>query len=110
MLMDIAYAKRWCAQHKYIGNFYAFDIYDFVKNELDVYIEGYVGGELFRYMMIKHMALVEDMGGFADTGRRGAALRNRCFQDSLNRRRSLFEDGYHLYGASGMVPQKPCSA
>jgi hypothetical protein len=62
---DIAYAKRWCTQHKVHQKIYAFDIYDFVQNELDVYIkEGYVGGELFRYMMIKHMALVEDMDGF----------------------------------------------
>jgi hypothetical protein len=63
---DVVYAKRWCQQHQIRQELYPLDIFDFVKNELDNYIEdGYVAGELFRYMMIKEMSIVESIGGFA---------------------------------------------
>jgi hypothetical protein len=63
---DVMYAKRWCKQNKVHQELYALDIFDFVKNELDNYIEdGYVAGELFRYMMLKELSIVESMGGFA---------------------------------------------
>lgn len=63
---DVAYAKRWCQQNQVHQELYAMDIFDFVKDELDHYIEeGYVAGELFRYMMIKELSVVEEMGGFA---------------------------------------------
>jgi hypothetical protein len=63
---DVMYAKRWCEHNKVHQELYALDIFDFVKKELDRYIaDGYVAGELFRYMMIKEMSVVENMGGFA---------------------------------------------
>ena len=66
---DVVYAKRWCQKNNVRQKLYTLDIFDFVKNELDRYIEnGYVAGELFRYMMIKEMSIVEDMGGFAVLG------------------------------------------
>jgi len=63
---DVVYAKRWCQQNQMRQELYPLDIFDFVKNELDNYIEeGYVAGELFRYLMIKEMSIVESMGGCA---------------------------------------------
>ena len=63
---DIVHAKRWCRQNKVHQELYPLDIYDFVKNEVEQYIaEGYVAGELFRYLMVKEVAVVESMGGFA---------------------------------------------
>ncbi|HVP43625.1 MAG TPA: hypothetical protein VMS96_09330 [Terriglobales bacterium] len=63
---DIVHAKQWCKQHGVAQELYPFDIFDFVKNELDQYIEeGYVAGELFRYLMVKEVAVVDEMGGFA---------------------------------------------
>jgi hypothetical protein len=55
-----------CQQNGVRQELYPLGIFDFVRNELDNYIEeGYVAGELFRYMMVKEVAIVEDMGGFA---------------------------------------------
>ncbi len=63
---DIAHAKRWCKQHGVHQELYSLDIFNFVKHELDQYIEeGYVAGELFRYLMVKEVAVVDEMGGFA---------------------------------------------
>ncbi len=63
---DVVYAKRWCQQNQVRQELYPLDIFDFVKDDLDNYIEdGYVAGELFRYMMIKEMSIVESIGGFA---------------------------------------------
>jgi len=63
---DVVYAKQWCQQNNVHQKLYTMDIFDFVKNELDHYVrDGYSAVELFRYMMIKQMAIVEDMGGFA---------------------------------------------
>ena len=63
---DVAYAKRWCERNQVHQILYALDIFDFVKHEVERYIDdGYVAGELFRYLMIKEMAVVEDMGGLA---------------------------------------------
>lgn len=63
---DIVHAKQWCKQHGVFQELYPLDIFDFVKNELDRYIEeGYVAGELFRYLMVKEVAVVDEMGGFA---------------------------------------------
>jgi len=63
---DVMHAKRWCQRNHVHQELYSLDIFDFVKDELDHYLEdGYVAGELFRYLMIKEMAIVENMGGFA---------------------------------------------
>jgi len=63
---DVVYAKRWCQQNQVRQELYALDIFDFVKSELDNYIDdGYVAGELFRYMMLKELSIVESMGGLA---------------------------------------------
>ncbi len=63
---DIAHAKEWCRRHGVRHELYPLDIFDFVKHELDQYIEqGYVAGELFRYLMVKEVAVVHEMGGFA---------------------------------------------
>jgi len=62
---DVVHAKRWCQQNHVRQELFPLDIFAFVKNELDQYIEdGYVAGELFRYMMIKELSIVESMGGF----------------------------------------------
>jgi hypothetical protein len=63
---DIIYAQRWCQQNNVHQKIYPLDIYDFVKNEMEDYVhDGYAAGEIFRYMMVKQMSIVEDMGGFA---------------------------------------------
>ena len=63
---DAVYAKRWCRQNKVEQKIHVLDLQDFVNHELDEYIrDGYIAGELFRYMMVKHMSIVEEMGGFA---------------------------------------------
>ena len=63
---DIIYAQKWCQQNNIHQKIYPLDIYDFVRNEMEDYIkDGYVAGEIFRYMMVKQMSIVEDMGGFA---------------------------------------------
>jgi len=63
---DVVFAKRWCQQHGVQQELYPLDIFDFVKNEVENYVqEGYAAGELFRYLMIKEMSVVENMGGFA---------------------------------------------
>ncbi|MGZ4817419.1 MAG: hypothetical protein ACXVZJ_02270 [Terriglobales bacterium] len=66
---DVAYAKRWCQQNHIHQKLYCLDIFDFVKHEVENYIaKRYAAGELFRYMMVKQMAVVEEMGGFAVLG------------------------------------------
>lgn len=63
---DILHAKEWCSRHDVRQEIYPLDIFDFVKNEVEQYIaDGYVAGELFRYLMVKEVAIVEEMGGFA---------------------------------------------
>jgi hypothetical protein len=62
---DIVHAKRWCEQHNVPQKLFPLDIFDFVKNEVEQYIrEGYVAGELFRYLMMKQVSIVDEMGGF----------------------------------------------
>jgi len=63
---DIVHARRWCEQHNVHQEFYRLDIFDFVRHEVEQYIqEGYVAGELFRYLMMKEVSIVDEMGGFA---------------------------------------------
>ncbi len=63
---DVIHAKRWCERNQVRQELYPLDIFDFVKNELDHYIEqGYVAGELFRYLMVKELSIVDSMRGFA---------------------------------------------
>lgn len=63
---DIVHAKEWCRRHGIHQDVYPLDIFDFVKREIDGYIEeGYIAGELFRYLMVKEVAVVDEMGGFA---------------------------------------------
>ncbi len=63
---DVIHAKRWCERNQVRQELYPLDIFDFVKNELDHYIEqGYVAGGLFRYLMVKELSIVDSLSGFA---------------------------------------------
>ncbi len=63
---DVGYAKQWCNEHGVHHELFPLDVFDFVKNEVEQYVaDGYVAAELFRYMMVKEVEVVDSMGGFA---------------------------------------------
>lgn len=63
---DIEFAKLWCKAHRIAHKLYTIDIFDFVREEIEHYVaEGYAAIEPFRFMMMKEMEVVEEMGGLA---------------------------------------------
>lgn len=66
---DLQYAERWCAKNKVFHKIVPVDLQRWVDVEVDAYIrDGYVALTIGRYMTLKEMSSVEEMGGFAICG------------------------------------------
>jgi hypothetical protein len=66
---DISYAKKWCALRRIPQEIVRLDIRDFLRTTSEKYGgEGYITGNIFRYLQIKLLELAEERGGYAVLG------------------------------------------
>lgn len=65
---DIEYAKKWCRKHGVTQKIVNIDMPVFLTSEVDAYTKDYIAIHPFRYLQVKLMELVEEMGGYAVLG------------------------------------------
>lgn len=66
---DIAYAKAWCDEHRIEQRIHELDFEEFLNGEMRELVEaGYIGRRPFRYMQIKYLSLIEELGGYGILG------------------------------------------
>lgn len=66
---DIQYAKKWCAAHRVEQKIVPLDMAEFIRTEIDAYVrDGYVANYPFRYLQLRLLETVEEMGGYAVLG------------------------------------------
>ena len=66
---DLQYAEKWCHTKKVPHKIVSLDLRNWANIEVDEYIkEGYSALTIGRYMTLKEMSTVDDMGGFAICG------------------------------------------
>jgi hypothetical protein len=62
---DIAHAVRWCRARNVFQKIVTIDMPTFLTSDIEAYAKQYAAIHPFRYLQIKLMELVEDMGGYA---------------------------------------------
>ena len=101
---DISYAKKWCKENGIHQKIYPLSLEEFVDGELESYIKkGYMGKGFFRYIQIKLLSIVEDMGGFAILG--GG---EQLYEIDVSKENSRVTDPYMLMDIGFLTPLAWC--
>lgn len=62
---DVGFAKEWCSVHGVAQKIIKIDMASFLSSDIDAYAERYAAIHPFRYLQLRLMEFVEEMGGYA---------------------------------------------